>query len=192
MATPRTEIDAAVRQFIQAQHLFFVASAPLSGGHVNLSPKGLDTFRILGPSRVGYADFTGSGVETIAHTGENGRLTIMFCSFEGKPNILRLYGRGRAIEPTDAEFPALLPQFAPPSPPRAIIVLDITRITESCGFGVPLYQYQGERDQIQQWAERKGPEGIRAYQCQKNALSIDGLPGLKSAQVSSPTGPIAS
>ena len=185
MSKPRAEIDAAAEAFIQAQQMFFVATAPLSAsGHVNLSPKGLDSFRILGPSQVAYADYTGSGVETIAHIRENGRLTIMFCAFEGKPNILRLYGRARVIEPDDPEFAPLLEQtrFAPPL--RSIIVLDVTRLTDSCGFGVPLYDYKGQRDQIALWCDRKGPDAVRAYQQDKNATSIDGLPGLRWASES--------
>jgi hypothetical protein len=173
-------IDESLRRFIEAQHVFFVATAPLSGdGHVNCSPKGMDAFRILGPAEVGYLDYTGSGVETIAHVRENGRLTIMFCAFEGRPNILRLYGTGRVIEATEPSFAALAGHFAPQAPPRAIILLDVERITDSCGFGVPLYDYRGERDQLVSWAQKKGEEGLRAYEAQKNALSIDGLPGLR-------------
>jgi len=172
-------IDDSLRRFIEAQHVFFVATSPLSGGgHVNCSPKGMDTFRILGPTAVGYLDYTGSGVETIAHVRENGRLTIMFCAFEGRPNILRLYGKGRVIEASEASFAALAGHFAPQAPPRAIILLDVERITDSCGYGVPLYDYRGERDQLVNWAQKKGEEGLRAYESQKNALSIDGLPGL--------------
>ncbi len=174
------ELDDGLRAFIASQHLFFVATAPRDG-HINLSPKGLDSFRILAPRRVGYADFTGSGVETIAHLRENGRITIMFCAFEGKPNILRLYGSGRVVEPAEPEYATLLPQFNPPAQPRALILADLTRITDSCGFGIPLYDYRCERTLLPDWCQRKGPEGIAAYQQQKNAASIDGLPGLRSA-----------
>lgn len=177
-----SEIDDVLRGFIAAQKMFFVATAPLrADGLVNLSPKGLDTFRVLSPTQVGYADFTGSGVETIAHLRENGRMTIMFCAFEGRPNILRLYGRGRAIEPIDHEFAALAEQFAPIGPLRSIVVMEITRIADSCGFGVPLYDYKGQREQLTQWAQRKGTGGLREYHQQKNARSLDGLPGLRSA-----------
>ncbi len=183
MANATTELTPASQEFIRAQYIFYVATAPrANSGHVNLSPKGLNTFRILGPRLVGYADYTGSGVETIAHIRENGRMTIMFCSFEGKPNILRVYGKGRAVEPSDPEFARLLPEFtnAPASPPpfRAIVLLDITRVTDSCGFGVPFYEYKGERDQLEGWCKKKTPEEIAAYQARKNAVSIDGLPGL--------------
>lgn len=182
MGKTSTEIDAHLAEFIRAQHIFFVATAPLSGdGHVNLSPKGLDCLRILGPLRVGYIDYSGSGVETIAHTRENGRMTIMFCAFNGPPRILRLYGRGRTVEPQDAEYPDLISRFVPAAPVRSVILLDISRIQESCGFGVPLYNYQGERDQLLLWSQRKGEDGLREYHVQKNAVSLDGLPGLRSA-----------
>lgn len=186
MGAHRTEIDAAAREFIAGQRLFFVATAPLSGdGHINLSPKGLDTFRVLGPKRVGYLDFTGSGVETIAHVRENGRLTIMFCAFAGPPNILRLHGRGRAVEPQEAEFAELLRVFgttpgqAERDGIRAVVVLDVARVADSCGYGVPRYEYVGERDQIAAWAARKGVEGLAEYRKLKNARSLDGLEGLR-------------
>ncbi|MBX3359153.1 MAG: pyridoxamine 5'-phosphate oxidase family protein [Phycisphaeraceae bacterium] len=178
------EIDARLREFILSQHVFFVATAPRGEqGHINVSPKGLDCLRILGPQSVGYVDYTGSGVETIAHIRENGRLTIMFCAFEGSPNIVRLYGRGRVVEAPDPEFPALFERGAFPrlTTARSIIVLDINRIADSCGFGVPRYQYVGERDQLVTMGDRRGPDGLAAYQRQKNAASIDGLPGLRSA-----------
>lgn len=181
MATPYESITDAVREFIAAQHMFFVASAPLSGdGHVNLSPKGLDCLRILGPKRIGYVDYTGSGIETVAHVRENGRLTLMFCAFEGKPNILRLHGVGRVVEPIDAEFGELIRSFSPTMLVRSIIVMEVMRITDSCGFGVPLYDHRGERDQLLTFTQRKGDEGMCEYQRRKNARSIDGLPGLRS------------
>lgn len=180
----RQEIDDAARTFIESQRMFFVASAPLTGGHINLSPKGLDTFRILSPKTVAYFDFTGSGVETIAHIRENGRLTIMFCSFEGPPNILRLYGRGRFLEPSDAGFADLRPFFpeADGGGVRAIILLDVARVSDSCGYGVPFYEFKGHRDQMGAWARKKGPEGLIDYQRNKNAQSLDGLAGLPSTQ----------
>ncbi len=178
MGTATTSLSPAQQDFIRAQKMFFVATAPRSDqGHINLSPKGLDTFRILSPIQVVYADFTGSGIETIAHIKENRRLTIMFCAFEGRPNILRLYGTGRAIEPTDPNFPALQNLFTQ-SPLRSIITLDITRVTDSCGYGVPFFTYQGERDQLLNWCQKKTPEELAAYQLKKNSTSIDGLPGL--------------
>lgn len=176
-------LDAPLREFISAQRVFFVATAPLSAdGHVNVSPKGLDSFRVLSPTRVAYADFTGSGVETIAHVRQNGRLTILFCAFAGPPKILRLYGRGRVVEPGDGEFTALLDLFAPAIAVRAFVLLDVTRIADSCGFAVPLFDYRGERDQLPRWCARKGESGLRAYRREKNARSIDGLPGLRGAE----------
>ncbi len=176
------EVDDDVRGFIARQRMFFVATAPLAAdGTVNLSPKGLDTFRVLGPRTVAYLDLTGSGVETVAHLRENGRLTVMFCAFEGRPRILRLSGRGRAVEPGDAEWASVSAGFPTMPGVRSVVVLEVERIADSCGFGVPRYEYAGDRTQLPEWAEAKGPEGIRAYQGKKNRESIDGLPGLPSA-----------
>jgi len=180
MGKTYAEIDDRLRSFIARQHVFVVASAPTGpGGHVNCSPKGLDTFRILGPTRVAYLDFVGSGVETIAHLRQNGRVVIMFCAFEGPPNIVRLYGRGVAVEPRDPEFAALLAGFDAKPGVRAIVRVDLTRISDSCGYGVPLLRYEGERPQMGEWAERKGEAGLESYQREKNAVSLDGLPGLR-------------
>ena len=179
MGKIRAEIDAHIKEIIEAQRVFFVATAPLdSEGNLNLSPKGLDTFRIVGPRTVAYLDLIGSGVETIAHLKENGRVVLMFCNFEGPPSIVRLHGRGRVIEPPSREFPDLASEFPHYETTRAIIVVDVTRVSNSCGFGVPLLRYQGERDQHFRWAQKKGPEGLRAYKQEKNRRSIDGLPGL--------------
>jgi predicted pyridoxine 5'-phosphate oxidase superfamily flavin-nucleotide-binding protein len=175
----RSEIDDVARQFIEAQRVFFVASAPLdAGGHVNLSPKGLDTFRILGPTTVAYLDFNGSGVETIAHLKENGRIVLMFCAFQGPPDIFRLYGHGRVIEAHEAEFAALAESFPTRENARSIIVVEVTRVTDSCGYGVPLFKYEGEREQLQAWARNRGPERLKAYREEKNRQSVDGLPGI--------------
>jgi hypothetical protein len=181
MGKVRSMLDDAAIRFIEAQHVFFVASAPLDpSGHVNLSPKGLDTFRILGPTTVAYVDFNGSGVESIAHLREkdNGRIVLMFCAFQGPPNIFRLYGRGRVVEPRDAEFAALADSFPDHESARSIIVVELTRVTDSCGYGVPLFKYEGEREQLHAWARHRGPEGLKAYREQKNRHSIDGLPGV--------------
>ncbi len=179
MGKIRSMIDDVARQFIEAQHVFFVASAPLDpGGHVNLSPKGLDTFRILGPTTVAYLDFNGSGVETIAHLKENGRIVLMFCAFQGPPNIFRLYGQGRVIEPHEAEFPALAESFPTYENARSLILVELTRVTDSCGYGVPLFKYDGEREQLQTWARNRGPERLKAYRQEKNKRSVDGLPGI--------------
>jgi hypothetical protein len=163
--------------FIQKQKIYFTASAPLSAeGHVNLSPKGMDSFRILSPTRVAYMDIVGSGNETSAHILENGRITIMFCAFEGPPNILRLYGHGYTVLPGDEEWEQLAKLFELQLATRQIIVADIHKVQTSCGFSVPYYEYLGERDQAQSWAEHKGAEGLEQYKQEKNRVSIDGLP----------------
>jgi predicted pyridoxine 5'-phosphate oxidase superfamily flavin-nucleotide-binding protein len=180
MGRVRSEIDDAARKFMEAQRVFFVASAPLdAGGHVNLSPKGLDTFRILGPTTVAYVDFNGSGVETIAHLKENGRIVVMFCAFQGPPDILRLYGHGRVVEAHEAEFAELAANFPACENVRSIIVVEVTRVKDSCGYGVPLFKYEGERTQLHAWAGHKGPEGLKQYRGEKNRRSIDGLPGVE-------------
>src|SRR5215470_1811968 len=141
------ELNDTLREFIARQHLFFHATAPNSG-RINLSPKGLDTFRVLGNKRVGYLDLTGSECETAAHIAENGRLTMMFCSFEDKPLILRLYGRGRVVRPRDAEWQDLRPHFPQLPGERQIILLDIESIMTTCGFAVPLFEYKGDRSEL--------------------------------------------
>lgn len=172
-------IDDSIRQYIETQHVFFVGSAPLDAeGHVNISPKGLDTFRILDSSTVAYLDLTGSGVETIAHLKENGRIILMFCAFQGPPRIVRLYGRGRVVELHHEEFANLLDQFPELEGTRGIIVVEVNRIADSCGYSVPLLSYQGDRQQLSAWARKRGPEGLNEYRVQKNSTSIDGLPGL--------------
>lgn len=180
MSKVHPEIDDRLARFIGERHVFFVATAPLDGeGHLNLSPKGLDALRILGPRRVAYLDFVGSGAETIAHLRENGRIVLMFCAFDGPPNIVRLHGRGRVIEPQDPDFEALRTRFPIETRARAVIVVDVDRVSDSCGFGVPLMTYRGERTQLPAWAERKGEDGLDVYQREKNAKSIDGLPALR-------------
>ncbi len=175
-------LDERLRAFIARQSVFFVATAPLDGSaHVNVSPKGLDSFRVFGDADVAYLDCTGSGAETLAHLRENGRMTIMFCAFEGPPKILRLYGQGEVIEPGDAAFDDLRGLFPEHLSARSIVRVRVQRIADSCGFGVPLFSLEGERTQLIDWADRKGPDGIRAYQKEKNARSIDGLPALRSA-----------
>ena len=172
-------IDDAAKKFIEAQQVFFVASAPLdAGGHVNLSPKGLDSLRILGPTTVAYLDFNGSGVETIAHLKENGRIVLMFCAFQGPPDIYRLYGRGRVVEAHEAEFTSLAAHFPAYESMRSIVVVEISRVQDSCGYGVPLFKYEGERTQLQAWARKRGLDGLKEYRAEKNRQSIDGLPGV--------------
>jgi Pyridoxamine 5'-phosphate oxidase len=177
MAKLYDTITDELAAFIRAQPLFFVASAPLDlHGHVNLSPKGLDSFRILSPTQVAYLDLTGSGNETSAHLEENGRITFMFCAFARPPRILRLYGHGEVVLPHMAAWNTLAPYFRPYPGMRQIVVADITRVQTSCGFGVPLMNYVNQRDTLIRWAEAKGEDGIAAYHCGKNMISIDGLP----------------
>jgi hypothetical protein len=173
-------IDPQLRAFIEAQKLFFVATAPLTpDGHVNLSPKGLQgTFAVLDSSTIAYLDLTGSGVETIAHLRENGRICVMFCAFEGAPRIVRIHGKGDVVRPHDQEFEELKARFEDYPGIRSIIRVRAQRISDSCGYGVPRFGYKGGRDQLQRWAERKGQEAIAQYQREHNAQSIDGLPGL--------------
>lgn len=203
-------LDDRLRQFIVAQPVFFVATAPccadapgggadppVGGGHVNVSPKGYrDTFAVLGPTTVAYLDLTGSGAETIAHLRQNGRITIMFCSFTGAPKILRLYGSGRVVLPGDPDWQALAGHFpalaragagavseagadgAGADGHRSIIVAELDRIADSCGYAVPVMELREERDLLTRWAERKTPAQLAAYRAEKNEVSIDGLPAL--------------
>ncbi len=168
-----------MREWIEAQHLFFVATAP-SGpdGHVNLSPKGYDTFRVLDETTVAYLDLTGSGVETIAHLRETGRITIMFCAFEGPPQILRLFGHGAAHPVGTPRFEELAPRFDLIPGARSIVTLAIVRVQTSCGYSIPFMDYREERPTLQQWAARKGDDGLAEYWVEKNTASIDGLPAL--------------
>lgn len=170
-------IQPAHQAFIEKQKIFFTGSAPLSAdGHVNVSPKGLDSFRMLSPNRVAYMDIVGSGNETSAHLLENGRITFMFCAFDGPPNILRLYGQGYTVLPGDREWDELAALFELRLATRQIIVADIHKVQTSCGFSVPLYEYTGERDHADKWAEKKGTAGLEAYKMEKNRVSLDGLP----------------
>jgi len=177
MAKFHDSITDSIQEFIEKQHMFFVASAPLTAnGHVNLSPKGLDCFRVLSPNKVGYMDLISSGNETSAHMHENGRITIMMCSFEGNPNILRLYGKGYTVLPNTPEWDELSPEFTIYPSTRQLIVMDVTTVQTSCGFGVPLFEYVGERDIHFEWAEKKGADGLIEYREEKNHISLDGLP----------------
>jgi hypothetical protein len=185
MAKFYPQITEELKSFILKQHIFFVSSAPLSAdGHVNLSPKGLDSFRILSSNRVAYMDLVSSGNETSAHTLENGRITFMFCAFDGPPNILRLFGKGHTILPGQPEWDDLASHFTLYPSTRQIILADINLVQTSCGYGVPLYQYIGERDQHFKWAKKQGKTGLEAYSKENNLRSIDGLPtplGLKDS-----------
>ncbi len=165
------------RQFIEKQKVFFVGSAPsASEGHVNVSPKGYDVLRILSDNRVAYLDLTGSGNETSAHLLDNGRITVMFCAFEGPPNILRLFGTGSVALPGTEEWTSLLPLFPSLPGARQIIVVDVHLVQTSCGYAVPFMSYEGERDTLQRWAAQKGEAGLEEYRRNKNEKSIDGLP----------------
>jgi len=177
MAKFGDSISEQHKSFIEKQRMFFVATAPLAGdGHVNLSPKGLDCFRVLSPALVAYMDVIGSGNETSAHILENGRITFMFCAFDGPPKILRLYGKGKTVLPGDDEWNELSKQFTILPATRQIIVADIFKVKSSCGFGIPYYEYTGERDHAIKWAEKKGEEGLEEYKKEKNMVSMDGLP----------------
>lgn len=175
MANQFPEILPEHRRFIERQRIFFVGSAPLGGGHVNVSPKGYDSLRVISPTAVAYLDLTGSGNETSGHVQENGRVTFMFCAFEGPPLILRLYGTARTVLPDAPEWDGLLARFRPMAGTRQIIHATIHKVLTSCGYGVPFFEYRGERDTLRRWAEAKGPEGLAAYRREKNASTIDGL-----------------
>ncbi len=161
--------------FIAAQKIFFTASGTATS-RLNLSPKGMDSLRVLSPSRVAYLDLTGSGNETAAHLQHDGRLTLMWTSFDADPLTLRLYGRGRAVRRQDADWAALRAHFPALPGERQLIVLDIDSVQTSCGYAVPMYTYRGERDTLARWAEKKGPIGLLDYWREKNQVSIDGLP----------------
>ena len=172
-------LDARAIEFIQAQKMFFVATAPLANdGNINLSPKGLDSLRILDEQTIAYADMVGSGIETVAHLKENGRIVVMFCAFDGAPKIVRLHGRGEAIDPNHGDFPELCKLFPTYNGLRCIVRVRCERISDSCGFGVPLFDYRGQRSQLVDWAATKNIDDLREYQRQANRTSIDGLPGI--------------
>jgi Pyridoxamine 5'-phosphate oxidase len=176
------EIDDKLADWIAEQRLFFVASAPLAAdGHVNVSPKGdLRWFRILGPSEIAYLDFVGSGAETIAHARENGRIVVMFCAFEGPPRIVRFHGHATAVLADDPEFGQLRAQFGPEDDAvRSVIRIEVDRISDSCGYGVPLMRFDGMRTQQEAWQDHmKRNGGFDDYIAEKNAASIDGLPAI--------------
>lgn len=176
MAKHHDSITDDLAAFIQAQPMFFVATAPLDG-RINLSPKGLDgCFRILGPHRVAFLNVTGSGNETAAHLRQDSRITLMFCSFTKKAMILRLYGQGRAVHHRDADWAALDAHFPGYPAKRQIVEVAVTSVITSCGFGVPMMDLAGQRPTLPDWAERKGEDGIREYWREKNLTSFDGLP----------------
>ena len=185
-------IDGRMAAWIARQRLFFVATAPSNGGRVNLSPKGpIETLRVLGPHRVAYLDRIGSGAETAAHLRDDGRITIMLCAFEGPPRIVRLHGHGTFVAADDPIFGERLAAIGLdplglPEVNRAIVDVEVERLSDSCGYGVPLMAYEGQRDQTARWAQTKlrkqGPDALRRYVEERNATSIDGLPAFDVAQ----------
>jgi predicted pyridoxine 5'-phosphate oxidase superfamily flavin-nucleotide-binding protein len=190
MAKIFDRIDEHQRDWMARQALFFVGTAPLSGdGHVNVSPKGpIGSLRVIDDHTVAYLDIVGSGAETIAHLRENGRVVVMLCAFDGPPRILRLHGRGEVVMPDDPRFAELLVRFDFAGPAtteahRSTVVVDVTRIADSCGYGVPLMSYEGEREHTDVWAKKRlrvgGPEALTDYQREKNAKSLDGLPAVE-------------
>ena len=177
MSKQREQVDPDLAAWIARQKMFFVATAPSAGnGHVNVSPKGGDSFRVLGPMAVAYQDYTGSGAETAAHLRDNGRITIMFCAFDGPPQIARLHGKGTVVTPDDPEFARLASDFPENPGTRAIVRVRVTRVSTSCGYSVPFFDHRGNRDALDRWAETKGPEKLKEYRAEKNRVSIDGLP----------------
>jgi hypothetical protein len=188
MAKIFERIDGHQREWIARQHLYFVATAPLAGdGRVNCSPKGpMGTFRVLDDHTVAYLDMVGSGAETVAHLRENGRIVVMFCAFDGPPRILRLHGRGEIVTADDPRFTDLYARADFDAPHeieaarRAVILVEVERIADACGYGVPLMSYEGEREHAEAWAAKKirvgGDEALDEYMAEKNTVSIDGLP----------------
>ncbi|SDS39922.1 pyridoxamine 5'-phosphate oxidase family protein [Jiangella sp. DSM 45060] len=178
MGKVHESITGRLRAFIEAQHMFFVATAPAGpDGHVNVSPKGIGgSFVVLDEHTVAYLDYTASGAETIAHLRENGRITLMFCAFTGPPNVVRLHGTGRFVTLYSEEFAELAELFPERRGARAVIVVDVHRVSDSCGYGVPFMDYAGERDLLPPHMERKGADGRADYRRRKNATSLDGLP----------------
>ena len=187
MGTTFDQLDEKLIKWIEQQHLFFVATAPLAAdGLVNCSPKGLDSFAVLDSRTVMYADLNGSGIETAAHLNENGRIVIMFCAFQGPPRILRLAGRGEYLSPGHPDFDDLAGR-CDLKPLRGIVRVTLTRIADSCGFGVPKYEFLEQRQALVEWGNRKSPEQLRAYQRENNRLSIDGLPGVQVPDTDPPS-----
>lgn len=183
MGDVHDSIDEKIRAFIAKQPMYFVASAPNDPeGHVNVSPKGHpETFQVIDEHTVAYLDLTGSGAETIAHARENGRVTIMFCAFEGPPNIVRLYGTARPVLAGDPGFAELVAGFPPQPGIRSVIVVDVMRVSDSCGYSIPFMRYDGERETLRRWAVKKGEDGMADYRAKRNAESIDGLPAVPTA-----------
>ena len=172
-------ITPEISTWIRDQKMFFVATAPRAeDSHINVSPKGGDSFRVLGPLEVVYQDFTGSGAETAAHARENGRIVVMFCAFQGPPKIVRLHGHATLITAEDPRYAEFLELFPANPGTRAFIHIRVDRVSDSCGYSVPLYEFQNQRDTLDRWALKKTPEGLETYRATKNRRSSDGLPAL--------------
>lgn len=189
-------IDARLASWIERQPVFFVATAPLAAdGLVNVSPKAYrGTFRVLDEHTFSYVDLTGSGIETVAHLRENGRICVMFCAFEGPPNVVRLHGIGSVVTLDEPGFAAACAPFADVVAPRqpavrAVVRVDVQRVSDSCGYAVPLMRLHAEREVLDAWSAKKGPERLRHYRAERNAASLDGLPGLSSS-AEPPQGPV--
>lgn len=175
MANLKDHIGKRIQKFISKQKIFFVATAT-DKSRINLSPKGMDSFRVMDEKRVLWLNLTGSGNETAAHLDVDGRITIMFCSFEGAPMILRLYGKGKVINPNDKEWSSAVGQFPKQAGTRQIIDIDIEAVQTSCGMSIPMYDFKEDRLELDEWAQNKGEEGIKEYWKEKNEVSIDGIP----------------
>lgn len=179
MGKEYTEFDERLQDWIGRQHVFFVSTAPSAAdGLINCSPKGLDCLRVTGPRQIAYVDTGGSGIETVAHIKENGRVTIMLCAFEGPPKIFRFYGLGHVLEPHDEGFEEMLAKFPEMPAARNIISVDVERIIDSCGFGVPLYEFKKHRDSLDNYFSKQSEEDISKYRRDRNSESLEGMPGL--------------
>ncbi|WP_208347580.1 pyridoxamine 5'-phosphate oxidase family protein [Pseudaestuariivita rosea] len=175
MAKQFSEIEAPHQRFIEDQHLFFVGTAA-AGGRVNVSPKGMDSLRVLGPNRIAWLNLTGSGNETAGHLLDTPRMTLMWCSFTTRPMILRVYGTARTLHPRDADWGGLYDHFPPSFAARQIYDLSVDLVQTSCGYSIPFFDYTGPRDTLEKWAEDRGPEAIRTYWADRNTTTIDGMP----------------
>jgi hypothetical protein len=184
MSKQLEQIDTDLSTWIAQQKIFFIGTAPLSAqAHINISPKGGDSFRVLGPMEVVYQDYTGSGAETAAHVRENGRIIIMFCAFDGPPKIVRLHGQARIVSLGETDFPKFEPLFPPHLGTRAFVHVQLNRVSSSCGFSVPFFDFRAERDTLQKWSVAQGREKLQAYRAKKNRRSIDGMPAIPETNI---------
>jgi len=179
MGNQHDSITDELKEFAESQPVFFVATAPSEGGHVNVSPKGIEPVAVLGPHEVAYIERNGSGIETVAHLRDNGRITLMFCAFKGKPNIVRFAGQGEVVWPDDPRFGQLSEHFPETPAVRSIIRVDVDRVSDSCGYGVPIMEFKNHRRALDGWATTKSEQDLLDYQQTKNLTSVDGLPGVR-------------